>query len=143
MVTFVMKSKLKEAGEKGTEAEMKVTQWLRKRGYHIRYWHEGKKSNLPYDILAIKGNERWIIDVKTGNKPSVNISNIEKILNDRKLKRYNKIGLALVSDKYPWPYLFEYKKMSQDGFKASLTKKRSAAGRKAAETRKSKKNYKP
>ena len=130
-----MKSKLVEAGEKGTEAEKKVVQWLRKRGYDIRYWHDGKKSNLPYDILAIKGNERWVIDVKTGNKPSVNISNIEKNLNDVKLKRYNKIGLALVSDKYPWPYLFEYKKMSQAGYLASRTKKRRNAARKAVETR--------
>jgi len=135
---MTMKSKLVEAGEKGTEAEKKVVQWLRKRGYDIRYCHERKKSNLPYDILAIKGNERWVIDVKTGNKPSVNISNIEKILNDAKLKRYNKIGLALVSDKYPWPYLFEYKKMSQAGYKASLTKKRRNAGRKAAKTRREK-----
>jgi hypothetical protein len=52
-----------------------------------------------------------------------------------KLKGYNKVRLALVSKESPWPILFEYKRMSQAGRKAALTRKRRNAGIKAAETR--------
>ena len=110
--------------------------WLERKGYNIDYWHGNKKSNLPYDILASKGEERWVIDVKTGDKPGVNISNIAKILKSAKLKGYNKIGLALVVEKKPWPYLFEYRKMSEAGRNADLTRRRRIAGKKAADTRK-------
>jgi predicted RecB family endonuclease len=53
---------------KGKEAEKIAVEWLKKRGFTIHYWHKGKASNKPYDIIAEKGRERWAIDVKMGGK---------------------------------------------------------------------------
>ena len=124
-------AKQKEAlGNKGSKAEELVKMWLEKKGYKIDYWHQNRKSNKPYDIKASKGKERWVIDVKTGSKPSVNISNIEKNMRE---KGYNKIGLALVRDKVV--YLFEFRKMSEAGRKAAITRKAKRAAKKSWETR--------
>jgi len=124
-------AKQREAlADKGTKAEELVKNWLEKRNYRIDYWHKNKKSNKPYDIKASKGKEHWVIDVKTGLKPSVNISNIEKNLGEI---GYNKIGLALVRKNIV--YLFEFKKMSDAGRKAALTKKYKNAGKESWETR--------
>lgn len=108
-----------EASDKGTKAESYCVKWLEKRGFHIVEWHEGKKSNLHYDIKATKGNERWVIDVKTGKEPATKIPNFEKMLKE---EGYNRVGLALVSGKHV--YLLQYRKMSHAGDLAAETRRK-------------------
>jgi hypothetical protein len=131
--------KQREASDKGTEAEKFVVRWLGKRGFHIDYSHEGKKSNLPYDIKATKRKERWVIDVKSGKAPFVKIPNFAKMLEE---EGYNRVGLALVEGRRV--YLLQYRKMSLAGEKAAETRRRrvllqhkrmSLAGTKGWETR--------
>jgi hypothetical protein len=113
-----------EASDKGTLAEMQVEKWLIKRRFTNVKGHEGKKSALPYDITAQKGKEKWVIDVKTGDKPGIRISNFEKML---QMKGFNKVGFALVPESRPYRiYLLEYKKMSLAGSKAAETRKKNA-----------------
>ena len=118
-------------GPQGTTAEQIVVRWLKKKGYHIDYSHRGKKSNLPYDILATKGKEKWVIDVKSGNKPQVKIQNIEKMI--EKTPGYNTVGLALVGE--DGIYLLQYNKWTKFGEKAAKTRKLSQAGKKSWVTR--------
>jgi Holliday junction resolvase-like predicted endonuclease len=59
-------------------AEKLVVRWLKKQGYTILDSHKGKLRPKPYDIKAAIGGEKWIIDVKTGKKPGVNIDSIKK-----------------------------------------------------------------
>lgn len=120
MVTKLNRKQLAALRHAGTEAELVVEDWLKKRGYTIDYSHGGRKSNLPYDILATRGKERWVIDVKSGEKPLVKISNFERMIEEN--PGYNKIGLALVSGKRV--YLLEYKKMTRAGEDAWETRRK-------------------
>ena len=101
-------------------AESLVKKWLKNRGYHIAYSHEGKPSNKPYDIIAknrIKGiNRIWAIDVKSGKNPSVKLESFKKLLED---KRFNMIGYAFVIKGKP--YLLQYSKWSHFADKAHRT----------------------
>ena len=131
-----MKNKLTQKqknalGPQGTIAEMKVEKWLEKKGYTIDDSHKGKKSNLPYDILATKGKARWVIDVKSGEKPLVKIQNIRKMIDET--PGYNKIGLAFVGEDYI--YLFEFRKWSKYGDDAAETRKWRKAGTLSWKTR--------
>ena len=119
MSMLMRTQKQREASEKGTIAERYVEKWLKKRRFHIDYSHKGKKSNLPYDIKATRGKERWVIDVKSGEKPLIKIPNFEKMMEET---GYNKVGLALVKGKRV--YLLEYRKMSLAGIKAAETRRR-------------------
>ena len=62
------------------QAEEIAVNWLRDKGYKILYWHKGRASNKPYDILAEKGKLRWIIEVKSGKNPSISLDNFDKLL---------------------------------------------------------------
>lgn len=116
--------KQRDASDKGTRAEIEVEKWLRKRHFINVEGHEGRKSALPYDITAEKGKDRWVIDVKTGEKPGIRISNFEKML---QMKGFNKVGFALVPETKPKRvYLLEYRKMSLAGIKAAETRKKNA-----------------
>jgi len=53
----------------------------------------GKISPKFYDIKAARAGERYIIDVKTGKKPGVNIDSIEKMLS---VKGFKYVALAFV-----------------------------------------------
>jgi hypothetical protein len=132
MVKTELTRKQKNAlGLQGPTAEMEVEKWLKKKGYTVDYSHEGKKSNLPYDILATKGKARWVIDVKSGNKPLVKIENPRRMIYET--PGYNKIGLAFVGQDYI--YLFEFRKWSKFGDDATETRKWRNAGKKSWETR--------
>jgi hypothetical protein len=115
----------------GIKGEMKVEKWLRDRGFRIIESHEGKSCAGYYDIKARKGKDKWIMEVKKGENPKINIANFEKMLNE---KGFNRIGLALVTDHNI--HLLEYKKMTFAGLKATKTKRRKKAAKKAWETRK-------
>lgn len=122
-------AKQKEVYEgKPLGAEKLVVRWLKSQGYTILDSHRGKLSPKPYDIMAAKAGERWIIDVKTGKKPGVNIDSIEKMLRVRGFKH---IGLAFVRGRHVDSanvYLFELNKQSLAGHKAARTRAHNRAG---------------
>lgn len=114
--------KQKDAPKKGTQAEKFADKWLKERKFTIDYSHKGKKSAKPYDIKATRGKDRWVIDVKTGEEPTIKISNFERMLQE---KGYNKVGFALVRGRHV--YLLEYKKMTLAGIKAWETRRANKA----------------
>jgi len=95
-------------------AEEIAVNWLKDKGYRILYWHERRASNKPYDILAEKGNLRWIIDVKSGKDPSINLENFAKLLEIKNIEipeenrtfTPNRIGYIFIVDGEP--FLLEY-----------------------------------
>jgi len=107
--------KQKEVPKVGLRAERKVARWLAKHGFK-----DIKSFDKPhagyFDVKARKGREKWIIEVKTGEKPQININNFVKML---KTRGYKKIGLAIVTKKDV--HLLEYNKMSLAGRKAQET----------------------
>src|SRR3989338_11658516 len=110
--------KQKEVGKNGLSAEIRATNWLKKHGFKVDE-NFTKPHAGHYDIKARKGKERWIIEVKTGENPSINIENFLKMLDE---KGFRKIGLAIVAKNDV--HLLEYKKMSLAGRKAWKTMKK-------------------
>ena len=47
------------------DSERVAVEYLRSEGYGIDYWHEGKRSNEPYDIIATKNGKRYYLDAKS------------------------------------------------------------------------------
>ncbi|MEM0358299.1 MAG: hypothetical protein QXL77_08035 [Candidatus Bathyarchaeia archaeon] len=121
--------------DKAKEAERIAKGWLEKRGFRIEYWHEGKASKKPYDILAVKKQrgklESWAIDVKTGKKPQINIKNFRDLIDMKEIEykdretneirkfKHNIIGYALVIGKDV--FLFGYEKSRWIAIKAHKT----------------------
>ena len=122
--------KQKEAQTIGKKGEIKVIKLLKKRGYRIIYSHQGKANSKPYDLIAVKGKDKIIVEVKSGLKPPIKITNFEKMLNK---KGITKIILALVGTKYI--HLLEYRKMSFAGVVAANTRKLRRRAKKAIESR--------
>lgn len=110
--------KQQEVQKTGKKGELEVVKLLKKRGYRIIYSHQGRSVAGPYDIKAIKGKDRLIVEVKSGETPQIKIANFEKMLKE---KGYNKVCLALVGRKYV--HLLEYSKMSFAAMKASEKRK--------------------
>lgn len=120
---------------KGKKAEKIAVRWLEKRGFTICYWHEGKASGEPFDILAEKGKERWAIDVKTGRKTGINLERFKELIdkieveycdkesNEKRKFRHNIVGYAIV-DKNKDVFLFGYNKYKWRAIKAWETIKR-------------------
>lgn len=100
------------------KSEKIAKEWMEARGFKIEYWHEGKASNKPYDILAVKGKEKWAIDVKSGKKTGINIKKFRELLDKKEIEysnketkrkfRHNVIGYAIVIGKDV--FLFGYNK---------------------------------
>ncbi len=122
---------MKQSRIKGREAEKIAVEWLKKRGFIIHYWHKGRASNKPYDILAEKGRERWAIDVKTGEKTGINLKRFRELLEKKELEymdeetkekhkfRHNIIGYAIIIGKDV--FLFGYNKYKWRAIKAWKT----------------------
>ena len=105
---------------KDTKAEGLVKRWLeQKKAFKVLYWHQGKRSNKPYDMLALKNKRRWAIEVKTGAAPPIKLGNFQKLLEMRKI---DMIGLVLVVNDYP--YLLSYNKRTWRGEKAWSRKRK-------------------
>jgi Holliday junction resolvase-like predicted endonuclease len=102
----------------GKTGEKKAKEWLEDRGFIIEEWFPHAHAGY-YDIKARKGQERWIIEVKTGSNPSLNITNFLKMINE---KGFNRIGLAIVSKHYV--YLLEVRKTRIVALKAWKTRKK-------------------
>ncbi len=109
----------KKLANKSLLAEKAVTRWLQRRGFEI-IESFNKHHAGPYDIKARKGNNRWIIEVKSGKRPPINIENFRKMLDES--RGYNKIGLAILRKNQV--HLLEYNKMSYAGLKAAETKRK-------------------
>jgi Holliday junction resolvase-like predicted endonuclease len=78
----------------GKLGERKVKEWLEKRGFNIDDSFPKAHAGF-YDIKASKGKEKWIIEVKTGLTPKLNVNNLLKMTEE---KNINKIGLAIVAN---------------------------------------------
>jgi Holliday junction resolvase-like predicted endonuclease len=77
----------------GKLGERTVKEWLENRGFKIEEWFSKAHAGF-YDIKASKGKEKWIIEVKTGLTPKLNVNNLLKMTAERNV---NKIGLAIVA----------------------------------------------
>lgn len=110
--------KQREVGKVGLVAERKTANWLKQHNFRdVEYFKKPHAGH--YDIKAQKGKDKWIIEVKTGENPSVNIENFLKMLKE---KGFRKIGLAIVAKNDV--HLLEYKKMSLAGRKAWRTRRK-------------------
>jgi len=109
--------KQKSVREIAKKAERKAKRWLESNGFTVAYWHKGKASNKPYDIICYKGRDGYVIDVKTGKNPSVSLYNFNTLLNksieeirsdthNKHLKPINRIGYIFVINNEC--YLLEY-----------------------------------
>ena len=104
--------KQREAGRKGLKAQKKVGKWLEQHKFqNIRPKHPG-----PWDFTARKGKKKYVIEVKSGDNPGINLSNFKKMLKEP----VNIIGLALVIKNEV--HLLQYKKKTLAGNRASKTK---------------------
>lgn len=106
----------------GKKGEIKAKKWLEERGFAIEEWFPHAHAGY-YDIKARKGKERWIIEVKTGENPSINIDNFLKMINE---KGYNRIGLAIVTTDDV--HLLQIKKTRIAALKAWKTRKNTKSG---------------
>ena len=112
-------AKQKGTFPEGSKAEERAMSWLKE--HKFTDVSRNPKPTGCWDIMARKGNKNWIIEVKTGERPPINIDNFEKMIN---VKGIDKIGLALVTEKYI--HLLEYPKQRFAAFKAwdTINKKR-------------------
>lgn len=76
----------------GKRGEKRAKEWLEDKGFAVDEWFPRAHAGY-YDIKAKRGKEKWIIEVKTGANPSLNVANFLKMTNE---KGFN-IGLALVT----------------------------------------------
>ena len=90
----VFTEKQKAVPSTGKGGERKAKEWLEDHGFEIEEWFSHAHAG-HYDIKASKGKKRWIIEVKTGDNPSINIPNFIKMLEE---KGFDRIGLALVAN---------------------------------------------
>jgi len=95
---------------KGKKAEKQAEKWLEEHGFCDV--ERNPKPTGHWDIMARKGKHKWVIEVKTGENPQINMANFEKMT---KMKGFTKIGLALVTRDYV--HLLEYAKMRFVAFK--------------------------
>jgi len=103
--------KQRSVRQEGAQAEEVTKAWLNEHGFQDV--ERNPKPTGCWDIKARKGKRKWIIEVKTGENPKIDIANFEKML---KMKGFTKIGLALVAEDYV--HLLEYPKMRFAAFKA-------------------------
>lgn len=104
----------------GKAGEMKVKDWLIERGFTVDEWFS-KAHAGHYDIKARKGKEKWIIEVKTGKSPSINVPNLIKMIDE---KGFDKIGLAIATQDNV--FLLEIKKAKISALKAWKKRKMQA-----------------
>lgn len=115
-----IKTPQERARLKGKIAEKRAKAWLESKEFTVDYWHEGKASNKPYDIICHSGKHKYAIDVKTGKNPSVSLKNFNNLLNksiadirletkNSNLKKITRIGYIFVIGSKC--YLLEYNKM--------------------------------
>ena len=110
--------KQRQVSALGKRGEKKAKEWLEERGFTIEEWFPRAHAGY-YDIKARRGRERWIIEVKTGENPSINVTNFLKMINE---KGYNRIGLAIVTKDDV--HLLQIKKTKIAALKAWTTRRK-------------------
>jgi Holliday junction resolvase-like predicted endonuclease len=90
----VFTEKQRRVSALGKRGEKKAKEWLEERGFTVEEWFPRAHAG-HYDIKARKGREKWIIEVKTGENPSINVDNFLRMIDE---KGYNRIGLAIVTE---------------------------------------------
>ena len=108
--------KIPEIVAKPKRAEERVVEWLKKHRFK-----DVEKNHRPigcWDITARKGKEKWLIEVKTGEHPKIDMANFQKMLEQKGFR----IGLALVTEELD-VHLLEYPKMRLVAFRAWKTRK--------------------
>ena len=127
--------KQKEAAKKGLLAEKRVARWLIDRGWTHIHYHRRHHAG-PFDIDCKKKGESWLIEVKTGEKPSVKIANLVRMLEAKRNDRVDKAALTFVPSNVRKPLLmFAMDKPKYVALKASIKRAGSEAARKAWRTR--------
>jgi 5'-3' exonuclease len=114
----VFTEKQKAVPSTGKGGERKAKEWLEDHGFEIEEWFSHAHAG-HYDIKASKGKKRWIIEVKTGDNPSINIPNFLKMLEE---KGFDRIGLALVANDDV--HLLEIRKQKIAALKAWKTRRK-------------------
>ena len=118
---------LKIIRKKGKESEKQAFKWLIRRKFKIIYWHKGKANNKPYDIICVKANKHYALDVKSGKTAKISLVSLIELLtkgiNDFRLetdcsdlKRIDKVGYLFVIDKKC--LLFDFPKKRYDAYLA-------------------------
>jgi Holliday junction resolvase-like predicted endonuclease len=133
--------KQKEAAKKGLLAEKRVARWLIDRGWTDVRYHRHQHAG-PFDIDCKKGGESWLIEVKTGEKPSVKIANLVRMLETKRNGRIDKAALIFVPSNVKKPLLmFVLGKRNYVALKASIKRAGSEAAIKAWRTRRREKRH--
>lgn len=115
-----IKERWADIHKKDMEAEELAKEWLEKiKKFKIEYWHEKKRSNKPYDIIAEKDGKKWAIEVKSGISPPIKLKNFKHLLNK---KNIDMIGLILIIEGYP--HLLHYNKHTYFGEIAWMNKRK-------------------
>lgn len=117
-----MTDRQKHVSSLGKKGEKKAKKWLEKRGFEIIEWFPHAHAGY-YDIKARKGKEKWILEVKTGENPSINVPNFLRMINE---KGFNRIGLAIVSSDDV--HLLEIKKTRITALKAWESRRKQKQG---------------
>ena len=109
--------KQRKVFDEGYKAEEKVVYWLKEHGFHDV--EKNPKRTGCWDVKARKGKDKWIIEVKTGENPPIDMVNFEKMI---RMRGFTKMGLALVTKDSV--HLLEYPKSRVAAFKAWDTMKK-------------------
>ena len=90
--------------QKGKDGEKKAVNWLKKHNYkiineqeiiHSKILVNGKLRNIKAnpDIIALKDNQQWVIEVKTGGSANINKADIRRQIRENAcLFPYSTIG---------------------------------------------------
>jgi hypothetical protein len=120
-------------GGVGTEYEKKGVRWLKHKGFRVLKEFRGPHNDY-FDALAEKDKEKWIVEIKGGDKPSIRISNVGRMIDTKGIDR---VGLLFLPEGQV-PFLFELSRRRYAGWKASETKGKvaeSIAGEKSWKSR--------
>lgn len=85
---------MREIIPKARESERRVAEWLNTHGF--REVERNPKPTGHWDVKGRKGKDVWIIEVKSGDRPKIDMTNFEKMIED---ETATMIGLALVTDR--------------------------------------------
>ena len=84
--------KMRQIIPRARRSEKQVVEWLQTHGF--RDVEKNPKPTGHWDVKGRKGKEIWIIEVKSGEKPKIDMANFEKMIED---ETADVIGLALVT----------------------------------------------
>ena len=132
----------------GLPEEKRAAKWL-ERHHWTDVWHHKRRQKGHYDIIGRRNGKGWLIDVKSGEEPAVNIENLMKMLGTKSIQypgtgcvqRIHMTALIFVpKGRKATPLLFKLSRSEYATWKASDAKGpegEKAAGEKMRLTKKS------